>query len=241
MAPSLLPRAASGVPLSDLLRPTQDPDNVTIAALAAELGASTRTIREYALWMKLAYDPLDRTISAEDADKLRDLYQITGGAPPGTEDAEPVPTFLKGPVNPEYDPAIASLERVLNVPSYERQDARNQPRRRRRSRPREPELTGTAAAARRHWPDISTEEAQRIATTWTGRYLFTDAQAANWWKAGLHYREVELAYALASVGVEPWMVELEINKDTVLYKVRNGLAVEHAANLLRRAGHLKAG
>lgn len=37
------------------------------------------------------------------------------------------------------------------------------------------------------------------------------------------------------------MIKLEINNDTVLYKLRNGLAPEHAAALLRRAGHLKAG
>lgn len=228
-------------PLSKYFQSAPDRDDVAVSALAAELNTSSRTILDYAIWMRLAVDALDRTMTAGDADRLRDLYAITGGTPPSAEPAEPIPGFLAGPVVTEYDPMISTIEHMLNVPWRKRQGARNRTRPQHQPRTHEPELTGTAAAARRHWPAMPAEEAQRIAATWTGRYLFTDAQAAAWWKAGLLYSEVHLAHVLAELRVEPWMIKLEINNDTVLYKLRNGLAPEHAAALLRRAGHLKAG
>jgi hypothetical protein len=229
-------------PLNEFCWSTPDRDDVTVAVLAVELDTGVHKILQYTDWMKLAVDPVTRTLSAVDADRLRDLFAFTDGTPPSAAPAEPIPGVLAGPVTAEYDPIIANIEQMLNVPRRKRQNFRNRHWPQRPPRSREPAPTGgTAAAARRQWPGMHAEDAQRVAAMWTGRHLFTDAEAEAWWKAGLHYREVEMAHLLASLRVEPWMIELELNKDTVLYKLRNGLAPEQAAALLRRAGHLKAG
>lgn len=216
--------------------PEPESDTVTLNVLATELCTRVRILLAWADWANITIvDPRTGAVTAESADHLRMLHAMDPGGPPKPDPA-PTHTLIAHQLD-DYDPQIAAMERNLNVPWHRRQGARSR-RRPAPPRRRELELTGTAAAARRQWPTMAAEPAQQISATWTGHYLFSDTDAAAWWAAGVHYTEIELAHVLACLGIEPWMIKLEINKDSMLWKLRNGLAPEQAAQLLRRHGHL---
>jgi hypothetical protein len=99
-------------------------------------------------------------------------------------------------------------------------------------------LTGTAACAARHWPGLSKKAAQQIAADWTGLHLLDDAEAAAWWRAGLTRGEAELAATLTTLGIKPSHLRLTIRRETMLYRLRDGLAPEQVVRLLRNEGLL---
>lgn len=215
-------------------------DEITITKLAQQMGVSALKLLGLALDIRLPVEHTADTITANDADKLRTLWNISGGALRREERAEIHPGCTPGTVVQEYDPQTAAIEDLLRVPRHKRHDRRGRARPRREPRQRAPELTGTAAAAVRQWPEMPPEKGKRVAATWTGQFHFTDIQAAAWWDHGLLHSEAEMAYLLAGLGVEPAMLQLQIRKETVIYKLRNGLAPEQVAAMLRREGYLRA-
>jgi len=89
-------------------------------------------------------------------------------------------------------------------------------------------------AAQRQWPDINRDEAERTPTRWTARRGFTDTEAAEWWRHGLGSGDSQLARVLAHLGARPEHLDARFRTETLLEKLRGGLAPEHAIALLRR-------
>jgi hypothetical protein len=129
------------------------------------------------------------------------------------------------------DPEMAAIARNLGIRSHHRA----RPTR----KPDEPPLTGTAAAVVRDWPGASRERAQQIAVAWTGEHYFTDVEAAAWWTVGrLGPDEALLASVLRENGVRPEHMMVSVRHETILARLRDGMAPEQLARILRDAGEL---
>jgi hypothetical protein len=91
----------------------------------------------------------------------------------------------------------------------------------------------------RVWSGTSRERAQQIAAVWTGAHYFTDVEAAAWWTVGgLEPDEALLASVLRENGVRPEHMMVSVRHETILARLRDGMAPEQVARILRDAGEL---
>lgn len=207
-------------------------DETTIRELATRMDVSPLKLLAVATAYGIPVVWIEHKINAEQAEKLRGVWVISGGELPAAEPKENFPGLRPRQLDPEHDPVIAAIEDSLNVPWHKRHDRRRPPQ-----KPKPvalPPLTGTAAAAQRQWPSISHDAAKAIATQWTARCGFTDTQATEWWRHGLRDDEAQLALVLAELGGRPEHLDARFRTETLLDKLRDGLAPEHAIDLLRR-------
>lgn len=226
----------SGVCSMDLFAGSQPDDETTINDLAVGMGVNPLRLLGVAMAYGIRVNFVDDKISGDQAGTLRGLWAICGGELPAEDPKDSLPGFRVDQIEPEYDPVVAAFEDLFEIPSYKRHDRRKPPR---KMKPQKlPPLTGTAAAAERQWPGISRDEATSIATRWTAGCGFTDTQAAAWWRHGLRPDEAQLARVLADLGGRPEHLGARFRTETLLDKLRDGLAPEHAIGLLRRTNLL---
>ena len=74
---------------------------------------------------------------------------------------------------------------------------------------------------------------------WTGEHYFTDVEAAAWWTVGrLGPDEALLASVLRENGVRPEHMMVSVRHETILARLRDGMAPEQLARILGDAGEL---
>ncbi len=192
---------------------------VRVCDLAEELGVTSEEVLELArsrnVWVKTPTSKIRKS----EAEMLRVLWQVRKRVRENFVRPEPI------------DPEVAAIRHNLGVT---RRVHVRQPTPTVRAAP----LTGTAGAAVRRWPRISEKSARQIALEWTARHLFDDKEAAAWWRAGVTEDDAELAATLANLGIRPDHLPVKIRGETVLYRLRDGVAPEQIRRLLRNEGQL---
>ena len=227
-------------PTRGLLRET-----VTIADLAVRLGLTLEDTYELCRAHGVRAARPTTRISRDHADRLRrarfgHLEREWGTADTAFREARTTDVAVRearralggtAMATEPDDPEMAAIARNLGIRSHHRA----RPTR----KPDEPPLTGTAAAIVRIWSTTSRERAQQIAVAWTGEHYFTDVEAAAWWTVGrLGPDEALLASMLRENGVRPEHMMVSVRHETILARLRDGMAPEQVARILRDAGEL---
>lgn len=225
----------------------------TIETIAAELHISSNTVVLLAsqLRIRITYD--DQPLSERDAENIRTLYAVTGGAP--------------GPIGSEHDPELDAMRANLGINPHQRRPRRSGPRPFPTPRfttstlttqpwrrpmppqppratpavsPEQPPLTGAAAAAVGHWPHMPRTVAIAVEANWTQTHGFTVAETIAWWDAGVQFGHPQVARELETYGVRPDHLTIIVRKETVGTRLREGrLNARQVAEMLEREGHLR--
>lgn len=222
----------------------------TIETIAAELNTSSIALLRVAhqLRIHIAYD--GQPLNDRDAENIRTLYAITGGA---------------GLTRPDDDPELDTMRTNLGIDRYRLRGHRPRDRstpyfhRPRPPRPRTPrsplaspqpqdgplsprtasEPSNLACAAVAHWPHMPDAVARGVAMNWTKIHGFTTVETIAWWDAGLQFGHPEVARQLVSYGIKPAHLSIVIRNETVGTRLREGrLNARQVADLLHQEGHL---